>query len=337
MDDKLFIMKKKKEYNEVNITFINTIIVLLFTFPMLIVGVQIFTNDDLILGICLIINILISISLIYFISIRRIINNFIVQKYGKVVDAKVVGYRNDSYSVYGKVAQIILLSIKTNDGEKTIYCQSGENTKKYDINSEIKLLMYNDLILIKDEKINKKEKLIGIIIFILLFLITSIYLVYFIIYCIFNTSFYEIKMDMYKKNNIEIMSRFNELEYKIPENYKLSNYEEDYKYSFESKNDKHFCSIIIQDLGAELDEKKINTCQYYDVNNKYIDDEEVLLNNSTWCYNKIYENANNVQERYYKSTAQHSYIIDLYMYNNIDEKCSEDFNNFKKSIRIKNE
>ena len=142
---------------------------------------------------------------------------------------------------------------------------------------------------------------------------------------------------MYKKNNIEIMSRFNELEYKIPENYKLSNYEEDYKYSFESKNDKHFCSIIIQDLGAELDEKKINTCQYYDVNNKYIDDEEVLLNNSKWCYNKIYENANNVQERYYKSTAQHSYIIDLYMYNNIDEKCSEDFNNFKKSIRIKNE
>ena len=287
MDAKLFIMKKKKEYNEVNITFINTIIVLLFTFPMLIVGVQIFTNDDLILGICLIINILISISLIYFISIRRIINNFRVQKYGKVVDAKVVGYRNDSYLVYGKVAQIILLSIKTNDGEKTIYCQSGENTKKYDINSEIKLLMYNDLILIKDEKINKKEKLIGIIIFILLFLITSIYLVYFIIYCIFNTSFYEIKMDMYKKNNIEIMSRFNELEYKIPENYKLSNYEEDYKYSFESKNDKHFCSIIIQDLGAELDEKKINTCQYYDINNKYIDDEEVLLNNSTWCYNKI--------------------------------------------------
>ena len=69
MDDKLFIMKKKKEYNEVNITFINTIIVLLFTFPMLIVGVQIFTNDDLILGICLIINILISISLIYFIDI----------------------------------------------------------------------------------------------------------------------------------------------------------------------------------------------------------------------------------------------------------------------------
>ena len=334
MKDKLYM--KKKETREVNITCINTIFVLFFTISVLAVSVNIFIIDDLIFRIIILIFIIITYILIYFFSIRRILYNFKVRKHGKIVDAKVVGYIDDNYSINNKKTQIIILSLKTPEGEKNIYYQSGETEKKYKIDSNIKLFVYKDLFLIKNEKINKREKIMGIMVLFLLGIIVCLYSAFFVVYCILNTTFNQIKNDIYKNNNMHIMREFNGLEYKIPEDYKLFSYKVNYNYSFKSKNDTHFCEIKIYDLDVKRDERMLNTCHYYDVNNYYINDEEVLLNNSTWCYYAT-EDRYSLHEKYYKNNNKHSYIIDLYTYDNTDGKCTSDFYNFKNSIRVKDE
>ena len=119
MKDKLYM--KKKETREVNITCINTIFVLFFTISVLALSVNIFIIDDLIFRIIILIFIIITYILIYFFSIRRILYNFKVRKHGEIVDAKVVGYLDDNYSINNKKSQIIILSLKTPEGEKNIY------------------------------------------------------------------------------------------------------------------------------------------------------------------------------------------------------------------------
>lgn len=89
---------------------------------------------------------LIAISML----ITSVSNNIKVKKYGTDTEAIVYGYEDDgSLQVMGTYAQTVKLIINTPTGEKMIFYDLGKLTKPYDVNSKVKVRVYNDLFLIK--------------------------------------------------------------------------------------------------------------------------------------------------------------------------------------------
>ena len=325
--------RQKKECIETNITFINTYLVLFFTIPLMIGATALLVIKDemiIIIYIYLIIFILASIILTYLFSIKRIVNYFKVRIKKEIVHASVIGYSNDNIIINDKPAQIIELKIKENN--KTIFYQTNETIQKYELNSEIELYNYDNLYLIKDDKINKKETILSIVVILILLPIITNFLVTFYVYYIMNTNYYDLKMLNIQNNNKEIMTKLNDLEYKIPEDYKLSSYE-DNNYDFESKEDNHHCVIRVYSNESTQYNSNIETCDYYDINNRHVVDEQVVLNNAIWCH-RVNEDTQSIHEKYYINNGKNYYSIDLYTYNDRDEKCTIDFSNFKKTIKL---
>ena len=270
---------------------------------------------------------IILVALIYLLLVKKIINNIIIRKKGEKVKADVIGYHDDNSSFGDEYSKIIELSIKTSTGDEII-CFS--TTEKYDVGSEIELIIYNDSVLINNEKINKTERIHNILFFTLMSIIACLYISDIIVYKLFNTTYYDIKMSIILNNNKEILTGYNNLKYKIPNDYKLSTYSRDSEYSFASQNDKHNCNISIYLFDSEKYKNKINKCQYYDEYNKYINDEEIIINDSKWCYSTLADCCVN----YYYNDGKNYYSIVLRRYDDRDEKCSLDFDNFVNSINV---
>lgn len=331
MSKKIFTDKMRKKTKEVNLNFYNVYFVLLFTIPIMFACITMLEDKSLIIHAAFIIAVPLILTIVF--PIKTIVNNFKVRKYGEIVRAKVIGYLDDNYYIKDKPAKVIQLLIKDKEENKEIYYQSNFNSEKYKIDSEIELFIYKDMYLIKDEKLNKKERIMGIIAFILLSLLTLYFFVIIFVYYILNSSFYEMKMKLIQETNKGIMTNFKGLEYKIPDDYTLSVYEKDYSYIFESRNDNHYCTIAIYTHYSNPSYKNINTCQYYDINNHYVDDEEIIINGTKWCY---YSDKNyNSHERYYLNNGEIYYSIESYKYDDRDEKCTTDFQRFMKTVKFK--
>ena len=283
--------------------------------------------DDFIIGLLLII---FSITLIYFLFFKKIINNIKIRKNGDKVKANVIGYYDDKSSIGDEHSKNIELSINTSIGNQIIRFSTDE---KFKIGSEIELIIYNDNVLINDKKINKIEKIHNILLFTLMTIIVCLYTSDFIVYRLFNTTYYDMKMSIILMNNKEILTTYNNLEYKIPDDYKLIEYKKDSEYNFESKNDRHDCQISIYILNSKIFDNNINKCQYYKYN-ELISDEEIIINNSKWCFGYI---GNNRFEHYYQNNGEHYYSISLRKIDDSDEKCSLDFPAFIDSLKINNQ
>ena len=334
MDKNVFFDDKIKEVKEANLTFLNTFMTLVFTVPLIFVFIVSLSSKDIYNILYLFILVIPAIICTYRFSIKRVVQNYKVRKYGKIIKARVAGYCDDEYTIYGKSAQIIKLLCKVDNEDKMIYYQTGYNYKEYKINDEIEIYVYNDIYLIKDEKKNKRDKLFKLIIIIMFIPLIIYFIITIIVTFILNTTFYDLEMELIKNNNKEIMTSINGIEYKVPDDYKLSEYHKNYNYKFKSKTNTHFCSIDIHSEDNDESRKIIDTCSYYDINNKYVEDEEKIINGSTWCYRKeiIY---NDIKEEYYYSDGKKYYSVNLYTYEDKDEKCSIDFDNFVKSLKVK--
>ena len=150
---------------------------------------------------------------------------------------------------------------------------------------------------------------------------------------ILNTSPYQVIMNIIEKNNKELRVKFNELEYKIPEDYHLSLYQKDWNYQFETKNNNHFCVIDLFSMESESSDTPVGQCQFYNINNQYEKYNEVQLNGLTWCY-RIDNREKTIEEKYMINDGKNYYSITLYNYKDNDEKCSVSFNEFKKTIKL---
>ena len=318
---------------DANVNFTNTVLTLIFTIPVLFCFLSAIVESEEMLLISIIF-VIIDCIVMYYFALRRMIRYIVVRKKGVVVSAIVKGYCDDIYSINEQTAQKILLSLKTDNGIKEICYRLSNSKKDYEINSEIKLYMYNDIYLIKDKKQNKRQKLIIVITFIIFLILTILLAICTYIPKIFNISYYQLKMNNIEKNNKEIRVKFNELEYEIPEEYHLSLYQEDWNYQFETRNDKHFCMISILSMDSKRSDTPVGKCQYYNINKIYEKYDEIELYESTWCYMKK-RRKDIIEEKYMINDGKNYYSIDLHNYKDDDEKCSTSFNEFIKTIKLK--
>ena len=90
----------------------------------------------------------------FIISMKSIIRFNLIKRKGKEIEATVYGYMNDNILLNDSPTQIVKLLVTTKDGPKFILYQLGDIKHPYKINSKIKLLVYNNLFLIKNDKNN---------------------------------------------------------------------------------------------------------------------------------------------------------------------------------------
>ena len=173
------------------------------------------------------------------------------------------------------------------------------------------------------EQYNKEKKKVLIVIFLPLFIIVGYAVITDLLPSIINSPFFQ-------NNNKEIRTKFRDLHYEIPEDFKLSSYQKDLEYQFDSSNDSHHCMIDINLRDSNRSGIPVDTCDFSYLNKKY---EEVELNESIWCYNSEKRDSK-IIERYIKNNGTNYYLIDLYIYDDTDESCSLSFDQFLKSIRI---
>ena len=172
--------RKDKKCIEANINFINTVLVLIFTEPLIFtILLTIPTIMDTFVILYFGFLTFVSCILIYLFCIKRIIRYIIVRKKGKIVRGVVKKYFDDSISINDKPVQIIKLEIITDDERKEIDYRSSETEKKYEINTEIELYNYDNMYIIKDKKKNIKEISIIVIVF-LTFVLMLLYLAFYI-------------------------------------------------------------------------------------------------------------------------------------------------------------
>ncbi len=319
---------------DANINFYNTGIVLLLTIPGLYGFLEcLFLIKDINIIIMNIIFIIIDCIVMYYFAFRRMIRYIAVIRKGTIFPATVKGYCDDHYTINEEVAQKILLTLKTNIGEQEICYKLSDTKRSYEINSVIELYTYNDIYLIRDESKNRRQFFIILITFITLIIMFTFLTIFRFIPLILNKSPYEIKMNNIEKNNKELRVKFNDLEYRIPEDYHLSVYKENWEYQFKNENDKHFCIIDLSSMESERSNIPVAQCQYYDINNFYQEYNEVQLNGSTWCYRKN-NSEKTIEEKYMINDGKNYYSITLYNYKDNDERCSVSFNEFKNTIKL---
>lgn len=330
MKKELLSTKESKIFKGANLKCHFLIPILLFPIAFLIIFRSSIINpksfEDFTVGLLFII---FSITQIYFLLIKKIINNIKIRKKGDKVKANVIGYYDDKSAIGDEYSKIIELSIKNSTENQIIRFSTDEEFK---IGSEIELIIYNDNVLINDKKINKTERKHNILFFALMTIIACLYTSDIIVYRLFNTTYYDIKMSIILMNNKEILTTYNNFEYKIPDDYKLIKYKKDSEYSFESKNDRHDCQISIYILDSKNNHNNINKCHYYEYN-KLISDEEIIINNSKWCFGYT---GNNRFEHYYQNDGEHYYSISLRKIDDSDERCSLDFPAFIDSLKVNN-
>lgn len=88
----------------------------------------------------------------FVIAIRHVIRYQKVKRNGKEIEATVYGYMDDNILLNNQPAQIVKLLVSTDDGPKFILYQLGDIKHPYKINSKIKLLVYKDIFIVKEEK-----------------------------------------------------------------------------------------------------------------------------------------------------------------------------------------
>ena len=88
----------------------------------------------------------------FIISARTIIRNYIVKAKGKEIEATVYGYMDDNVLLNGTPAQIVKLLVITKEGPRFILYQLGDIKHPYKINSKIKLLVYKNIFIVKEDK-----------------------------------------------------------------------------------------------------------------------------------------------------------------------------------------
>lgn len=328
MEDKIINCK------DANINFNNTIMTLLLTIPALFGFLAtIVYSENVWVIIMVILFIIIDCIVMYFFAIRRMMRNIVVRRKGIIIHSIVKGYCDDNYLINEEPAQKILLTLKTSEGEKNIYYKLSNTKKDYEINREIELYSYKDIYLIKDEIKNNRQRCIIAITFIILIIMILYLAINIYIPLLFNLSPYQMKMNNIEKNNKEVRVKFNELEYDIPEDYHLSLYQEDWEYQFEDKNENHDCVIDLLSMESERSNTPVGQCKFYNINNRYEEYNEVLLNGDTWCYITM-NREEIIEEKYMINDGKNYYSITLYNYKDNDEKCSVSFNEFKKTIKL---
>ena len=144
-------------------------------------------------------------------------------------------------------------------------------------------------------------------------------------------------MNMFFPNIVykSLRSNFESLEYKIPDDFKLTSsdlYINEYIYTSKDKN--HYCSISISMPQYERYKLDPNTCQYIDTDKSLKTDEKKIINGSTWCYTS-YDRDDSTNEEYYRKNALHYYSITLNTYYDRDEKCVTSFFEFINSLKDK--
>ncbi|MBR3898185.1 MAG: hypothetical protein IKJ43_02760 [Bacilli bacterium] len=119
-----------------------------FIFPI----IFILTNSSDTLSVILFSSIFAIIGVVAFIiALRTFIRYNLVKTKGKEIEATVYGYMNDNLLINEMPAQIVKLRVTTNDGPRFILYQLGDIKKPYKINSKIKLLVYKDMFMVKED------------------------------------------------------------------------------------------------------------------------------------------------------------------------------------------
>ena len=350
MDEQVSI-EEKNEVKETNLTSMDLLIFLVLIVPFF-WGAIILLNEENPMFIFMFLTFMIVlVPLTYIKYIKKIIDTFKVRRHGEVIHATVMEYSKDDLVINGSSTQIIKLLINKDNGDRFIYYQTRETNKKYEIGSDIELYVYNDLYLIKDSKDIRKNSLISAIVTVSLLILFSNMVVSCCVKYVFKTSYHDIEMSNILKKHSEVLTNYQNLEYKIPDNYQLMIYE-DSDYSFISRNDSHFCTISIYSYTVTMSPEKINSC-ISKVGNEVKNDEEMIINNSKWCYetNDYYDHRHETYYRkneelldyfynvnhmhYYHNDGKNYFLIDLYSYDDSDEQCTVDFSNFVDTLKIK--
>ena len=324
MNNDINMEKKVQEVKETHLTFMNSFVCLLFLLPMFLIFIYEFARGNTNVYLLVFFIGLFLFPILYFYSVRNILLNFKVRKRGEVIRAKVIGYCDDKYVNNGKPTKIIMLSINKENEDKIIYYQTNSVNEEYEINDELELYVYKDYYLIKNEIKNRKETISGLIA-----LMIAIFIIFtFLVSSILNIFFPDIVYNSQRSN-------FESLEYKIPDDFKLTSsdlYINEYIYTSKDKN--HYCSISISMPQYERYKLDPNTCQYIDTDKSLKTDEKKIINGSTWCYTS-YDRDDSTYEEYYRKNALHYYSITLNAYYDRDEKCVTSFFEFINSLKDK--
>ncbi len=327
---------KRKEYDceEASVNFINTIFPLLIGIPLgactVYSIISIFENPDSMFGlIALAIFLSLLTLLAYSFALKQIINNIKVRKFGRVINATVCGYEEDNISINDVPAKVVKLDIHGDDNDDLTKYQLYKVEKKYAINDQIELLQHKDYYLIRDKKENTKE-LIIIICSLLAVVIANIFIIYFLandIYYYSNgitiTSAREI--EKYKANHPEYRTKLKKLNYDIPENFQLKEFQIDYNYRFVDKDDNHICVINI--YGSNNNTAQENVCVG--------DYEATTINDTKWCRKNEVIAGKNVTD-YTIDINKQSYRVSFVTEQEEDEYCAVAFEKVAKTLKIEN-
>jgi hypothetical protein len=274
--------------------------------------------------------------------LRKPIRRILVMIKGKIVSATVKGYHNDDYYIDGKIVQKVRLLFA--DGSEKYY-RLGKTTKTYNVGTELDLYCYKDIYLIKGIKETKVEEIatatedkkitslnlkgvaIAFSIVLLLVAIHTISLVHPID-----------KLKLFIEScNKENRVKLNDLEYNIPDGFKLTffhNSKSGISYLFSSSNDKHSCDIGIYSGDTEGTKLPVNKCSYYDEDNYYYYHKtDIVINDFPWCYEQKTEN-NRTSDIYEINDGKHFYKVTLNTYKDLDEKCYNELDKFRRTIRF---
>ena len=88
----------------------------------------------------------------FVIAIKQVIRSNKVKQKGKEIEATVYGYMDDNILLNGSPAQIVKLLVITKEGPRFILYQLGDIKHPYKINSKIKLLVYKNIFIVKEDK-----------------------------------------------------------------------------------------------------------------------------------------------------------------------------------------
>ena len=142
---------------EASITYINTFFMLIFAVSGIFAGfvapiITYINNPDNFITILLLCSIFALMGIVFLVmGLKQIIRYYKVKRKGKEIEATVYGYMDDNMIYNGIPMQIVKLLVHGNEGPRFILYQLGDTKKPYKINSKIKLLVYNDIFLIKKE------------------------------------------------------------------------------------------------------------------------------------------------------------------------------------------
>ncbi|MBR3281514.1 MAG: hypothetical protein IKI57_06770 [Clostridia bacterium] len=83
--------------------------------------------------------------------INQLVKYTSVKSKGTPITATVYGYMNDNFLINGRPAQVVKLLIDTENGKRFILYKLGSIYQKYGVNTQIELIMYNNIFMINDK------------------------------------------------------------------------------------------------------------------------------------------------------------------------------------------